>query len=237
MLVIDACSHINQAKGSRDFTKLRFQEVRGRSRSDGAHPLAIMSQERGLFLRACNRDAELLLLVHTQRRRCKAGQNAFDLLIADSFPFHIGLVIRRNVIGQELHRTDAIAPYRFQQTEIVRALRTHAFSHALADMRIVGQQVVEHSDHGLATISCLAQRQRQGNGKSGTPVQPTLIISETDGAAGLLVQSPDQTIVDEDVEGRMRLAPPHQKISSIFGAGRSDRASTTNSRSRAANRA
>jgi hypothetical protein len=135
-----------------------------------------MVQERRLFLRSGDRDAEILFLVHAQRRGGKAGQNAFNLFIADRFPLYIGFAIGRHAIGQKLHRANAIAPDRFQQAEVIGALRAHAFSYTSANVRIVGQQVIKDGDDRLTAVSCLTQGQGQGNGKGRAPVQPALII-------------------------------------------------------------
>jgi hypothetical protein len=101
-------------------------------------------QQRGLFLRACERNAELACFVPVrQRRRDDSSQVPRDFVLGHRRAFDAVMARRRAVATQDLNRTHALATDRLEQVEGPERIGPEPAGDPPADRVAVRQEVVE----------------------------------------------------------------------------------------------
>lgn len=231
MLVFNAAGQVDSV---RQLPDLRLDNVRSCGRAMRHVPLVFPVKQRCLFLRARERNAEVLVGADAERIAGKVAENGGDLLIASGAAINGAGAPGCGTVGKELQRPDAIAADGGEQAVSIGAISMRAFGDASADVVIIGQKIVKNSDDGIADITILPQWQRHGNGDGIFPREPLLVILEIDCATALAPQPPDQPCVEVDVERRTGRATRHQNRSSIASAVNLVRGRMTSSRSSAA---
>ena len=181
IFIFDAVRQIDTV---RQLPDLGFEYVRCRCRSVGLEPFSFIMQQGGFFLRARDRDTELVVAAQPERRLYEAAQQLFDRLVIDGFAFDCsGRIDGFVFVSDELQGPDTIMADRRQHAVGVRSARADFFCHPAPQSIGVGQQVLEDCRDGLAPICAFPQRQRKGNRNGVFPAQPALVIPKADGPA------------------------------------------------------
>ena len=118
-------------------------------------------QQRRLFLRAGQRDAEFPFLVEAERRAPEIAQHGGDVCILERTPFEAARRTGIHALGEELQRAHAVAADGGQQAVGIGPPCPHPLRQTAADLVVVRQQVVEHRNDGIADKPVHPQRQRQ----------------------------------------------------------------------------
>lgn len=219
--VLDRRAHVGAPVA--DEPERQLQDVRGRRAPFGQQPAAAMAQQRGLLLRAGDRQAQIV------ERRVPAGlrrgrdfaQQARDVRVGERVAADAFDVVRRFVGRQHLQRADAIAAERREQRERGRAARAVAHRDSPADRLAVGQQVVEIIADEPTAIRLVARRERQRQRQ-----RPALRIAdpfvEVDKALAVARVLPvaDGQAVHPQVQARRACAAGAHQSSRFFGAAR-----------------
>ncbi|MCR5879664.1 hypothetical protein LRS04_15975 [Phenylobacterium sp. J367] len=151
VLVLHAVLQIDEPPGRRNFAQLRLEDMGRGRRAQRTHPSAVVTQQRRLLLGAGHGDAELLLGVDTERATREIGEHGLDLFVAERHALRRLQRVHCFAGRQKLHRPHAVASDLLQEAERVHAAGAGAFGDPATYLRAVGQQVVEHRDHGFAT--------------------------------------------------------------------------------------
>lgn len=90
-------------------------------------PLVFPVKQRSLFLRACERNAEVLIGADAERIAGKIAENDGDLLSASGAAINGAGAPGCGTVGKELQRADAIAADCGEQAVSVGAISMRAF--------------------------------------------------------------------------------------------------------------
>ena len=179
-LVLDAVAQVDLL-GSGNDAHGRLEDMAGRRDAARLGPLAVDPQIGRLLLRAGDGNPEILVFTKGERRGGEVLQVGDHLFFRNDAILHV-LLGRCFVQGQELQRTDTVAPQHGQQREHILALRPDTRGDLFAQLAFgIGQEVVEGGDNGIALPFQPGQRQGTGNRKSGLGREPVWIIGEGDG--------------------------------------------------------
>ena len=160
--VFDRAPHVGAHVADQPERKL---EDVGAGRAANRHaPLSLMAKQPGFFLRAGNRDAEFVV-VHGRLPghgpHGDATEDAGDLgLVQGRRPDRVD-VVRGSPVRQQLHRAHAVSADFPQQFEGVGRAQPEPVADAVADLRVVRQQVVEVIGHHVAAVVFAGRQQRQ----------------------------------------------------------------------------
>ena len=182
MFVLDALREVDPVRQLADF---RLKDMRGRRAAMRHLPPILPVQQRRFLLRAREGDAKLLALVDAKRRALEIAQDIGDFRIFERSPLYAAGRSGIRPVGEELQGADAIAADSGKEAIGVIPPCPHPLGQAPADLVVIGKQVIEHGNHGIAEKTILAQRQRQRHRKGLFPGKPVLIVLKINGAARL----------------------------------------------------
>src|SRR3569833_1878525 len=125
MLVLDAVGEVDAVWQRAD---LRLDDMRGRGRTVWHVPFILPVQKRRLFLRARQKNTEVLVGPDTERIAREIRDDGGDILIARVFRVDRACCGGRVAVGKELQRADAVADNGGEQAVGIRAVRVRELS-------------------------------------------------------------------------------------------------------------